>query len=74
MDEKLRSKAITEACDNYGVSKQTIRSYLWTYLVAQDRKALAPEIKKNEKRELSEHEKNMRWDTMSFQRMKPKTN
>lgn len=65
-DEKLRSKAIIEACNNYGVSKQTIRSYLWTYLVAQDQKALAPVIKKEENRELTQDEKNMRWALNKF--------
>jgi transposase InsO family protein len=65
-DEKLRSDAIEEASVQYGISKQTIRSYLWKYLVAQDKKALAPIIKKKEKPELSEQEKNVRWALNKF--------
>lgn len=65
-DEKLRCSIIDEASVQYGISKQTIRRYLWTYLVAQDKKALAPEIKQMEKRELSEDEKNMRWALNKF--------
>lgn len=65
-DEKLRSDAMAEASVQYGISKQTIRSYLWMYLVAQDKKALAPAIKKEEKRELSETEKNIRWALNKF--------
>lgn len=65
-NEKLRSDAIAEASVQYGISKQTIRSYLWMYLVAQDKKALAPAIRKEEKRELSETEKNIRWALNKF--------
>lgn len=65
-DEKLRSDAIAEASVQYGISKQTIRNYLWMYLVAQDKKTLAPVIKKEERRELSENEKNMRWALNKF--------
>lgn len=41
-NKQLRSNAIADASVQYGISKQTIRSYLWMYLVAQDKKALAP--------------------------------
>lgn len=65
-DEKLRCDAIAEASVQYGISKQTIRSYLWMYLVAQDKKALAPVMRKEDKRELSETEKNIRWALNKF--------
>ncbi|SHN00788.1 Mu transposase, C-terminal [Anaerosporobacter mobilis DSM 15930] len=66
VDEKLRCDAIADASVQYGISKQTIRSYLWMYLVAQDKKALAPNIKKIDNKELTLDEKNMRWALNKF--------
>ena len=48
-----------------GVSKQTIRNYLWLYLVYQDIAALAPK-QKCEDRPLTQDEKNMRWALNKF--------
>ena len=41
-DEKMRSRLICSVATEYGVSKQTIRSYLRLYLVYQDVSVLAP--------------------------------
>ncbi|MFA9466951.1 MAG: hypothetical protein ACERKN_22075 [Velocimicrobium sp.] len=38
--EKKRNFVIAEVSERYGLSKQTLRSYLWRYLVFQDKKAL----------------------------------
>lgn len=47
------------------ISKQTIRNYLWMYLVHQDIAALAPKQKSVEK-VLTQDEKNMRWALNKF--------
>ncbi|MBE5766995.1 MAG: hypothetical protein E7335_07530 [Clostridiales bacterium] len=59
-DEKKRCAMITSIAAEKAVSKQTIRNYLWLYLVYQDIAALAPKPKKQE-RKLTRDEKNMRW-------------
>jgi len=58
--ENKRITEIRRASEEYGISKQTIRRYLWIYLVAQDIRALAPASNRREKI-LSAQEKNMRW-------------
>lgn len=59
-DEKRRCAMIASISEEKGVSKQTIRNYLWLYLVYQDIAALAPKQNKEDK-QLTEDEKNMRW-------------
>ena len=64
--ESERNLMIANASDRYGVSKQTLRSYLWRYLVYQDKNALAPVIKGKKVAQLSKDEKNMRWSLNKF--------
>lgn len=59
-DEKRRCTMIASISEEKGVSKQTLRNYLWLYLVYQDIAALAPKQNKEDK-QLTEDEKNMRW-------------
>ncbi|MBQ9156268.1 MAG: hypothetical protein IJ137_05765 [Eubacterium sp.] len=58
-DKKERSVRIRRAEEEYGISKQTIRRYLWRYLVYQDIRILAPE--QSAKKELTQDQKNIRW-------------
>lgn len=55
-----RTQIISELAMFKGVSKQTINNYLWLYLVHQNISALAPK-EKEDKKELSVDEKNIRW-------------
>ena len=64
--EKERNFVIAEASERYGVSKQTLRSYLWRYLVFQDKRALAPATKEAMEKKLSKDEKNIRWSLNKF--------
>ena len=64
-NEKKRSEAISIIADDKKTSKQTIRNYLYLYLVYQDIAALAPKSQTTEK-ELSQDEKNMRWALNKF--------
>lgn len=64
-EKKKRSLLIAEAAERYQVSQNTVKNYLWTYLVYQDPAALAPKEKK-EGRELTQDEKNMRWALNKF--------
>lgn len=59
-DDRKRCAMITSIASDRGISKQTIRNYLWLYLVYQDIAALAPKLKSQE-RQLTQDEKNMRW-------------
>lgn len=58
-DDRQRCFMINAISANKQISKQTIRHYLWMYLVYQDIAALAP--KEKPEKPLTEHEKNMRW-------------
>ena len=64
-EEGMRCKVIENISTEYGVSKQTIRRYLCLYLVYQDKRALAP-VEKKEEKKLSPDEKNMRWSLNKF--------
>lgn len=64
--KKERNFVIAGVSERYGVSKQTLRSYLWRYLVFQDKKALAPVVKDGYKKQLSKDEKNIRWSLNKF--------
>ena len=63
-DEKKRSFMIDESSKLFGISKQTLRAYLCTYLVSQNIAALAPR-RKTEK-ELTKDQKNIRWALNKF--------
>lgn len=64
-DKKKRSFFIAECAEQYGISPNTVKNYLITYLIYQDITALAPK-EKAEKRELTKDEKNMRWALNKF--------
>ena len=64
-DEKSRNEMISKVSERKNVSKQTIRKYLCLYLVYQDISILAPPQKEN-KRDLTQDEKNMRWALNKF--------
>lgn len=64
-DEGIRSQRIRFVAAEYGVSKQTVRNHLCSYLAYLDITALAPK-KRNEEKELSQDEKNMRWGLNKF--------
>ena len=59
-DKKHYTRLLDEASKLYSVSKQTLRKYLWEYLVYQDIECLLPAEKKKEGRELTADEKNFR--------------
>lgn len=59
-DKKKRSFLIEEAVRMYGVSINTVKNYLISYLVYQNILVLAPKEKVAEKKELTQDEKNMR--------------
>ena len=62
-NEKKRNEIITLLSEHQ--SKQTIRKYLCLYLVYQDLAALAP-VRKADREELTQDEKNMRWGLNKF--------
>lgn len=64
-DDRLRCSMVSSIATEKGVSKQTIRNYLWLYLVYQDIAALAPKQKQQD-RPLTQDEKNMRWALNKF--------
>lgn len=63
-DIKQRNLMIEKSTAQFGVSKQTLRTYLCTYLVYQDIAALAP--KHSKEKELTVDQKNMRWALNKF--------
>ncbi|QFJ54349.1 integrase catalytic domain-containing protein [Pseudobutyrivibrio xylanivorans] len=64
-DIKPRNKLITKISTEYGVSKQSIRSYLCKYLVYQNIQILLPK-KRQYVKDLSEDEKNIRWSLNKY--------
>ncbi|RXE59637.1 Mu transposase C-terminal domain-containing protein [Acetivibrio mesophilus] len=64
-DNTMRCRAIDKAAEEYHVSKKTIRKYLCRYLAYQNITALAPKTN-DDKRVLSQDEKNMRWALNKF--------
>ena len=64
-DERLRCDAISRISPSRGISKQTIRNYLYCYLVYQNLSALAPQSKK-QNHPLTQDEKNIRWALNKF--------
>ena len=63
-DKKKRNTMIDYASEQFKVSKQTLRSFLCSYLVYQDIAVLAP--KKKEEKALTQDQKNMRWALNKF--------
>lgn len=61
---KQRNLMLDKSSKQFGISKQTLRSYLCTYLVYQDIAALAPKHSKG--KELTQDQKNMRWALNKF--------
>jgi len=64
-DDKVRSRLICSVAEEHGVSKQTIRSYLYLYLAYMDVAVLAPKRREDE-RALTQDEKNIRWALNKF--------
>lgn len=63
-DVKQRNLMLDKSSKQFGISKQTLRSYLCTYLVYQDIASLAPKHSKG--KELTQDQKNMRWALNKF--------
>lgn len=63
-DPPQRNLMIEKAAKQSGLSKQSIRSFLCSYLVYQDMAALAP--KQVKEKELTQDQKNMRWALNKF--------
>lgn len=59
-DDKTRRNAISNMAEHFKISKQTIKQYLWLYLVYQNVSVLAPKKISYEK-PLTTDEKNIRW-------------
>ena len=63
-DQRQRNMMIDIAAARFEMSKQSIRSFLCTYLTFQDIAALAPRPTKE--KELTKDQKNMRWALNKF--------
>ena len=63
-DKPKRNAMIDYASQQFSVSKQTLRSFLCTYLIYQDIAALTP--KKKEEKALTQDQKNIRWALNKF--------
>lgn len=63
-DKQKRNAMIDYASKQFSVSKQTLRSFLCTYLIYQDIAALAPKLK--EEKALTQDQKNIRWALNKF--------
>ncbi len=64
-DNTERNRMIRKIADENDVSKQTLRRYLYKYLVYQDIAVLAP-IGREQKTTLTQDQKNMRWALNKF--------
>jgi len=64
-DDKVRRQLIQSAAVEHDVSKQTIRNYLCLYLAYLDMSVLAPKARQDD-RELTQDEKNIRWALNKF--------
>ena len=63
-DKQKRNAMMDYASEQFGVSKQTLRSFLCSYLIYQNISVLAPQRKKE--KELTKDQKNMRWALNKF--------
>lgn len=59
-NDKKRCDSISNIAEHFNISKQTIKRYLWMYLVYQNISVLAPK-KCNYDKPLTPDEKNIRW-------------
>ncbi len=59
-DEPMKNRLIADTAERHKVSKQTVRRYLCLYLAFPNITILAP-TNKEERKELTTHEKNFRW-------------
>lgn len=64
-DDRMRSRLICSAAEEYGVSKATVRNHLCLYLSYMDVTALAPK-RREDNRALTRDEKNIRWALNKF--------
>ena len=64
-DEKVRSNVIRMIAEEKGVSGQSIRTYLKTYLILQNKQGLLPKERESCS-DLTEDQKNMRWALNRF--------
>lgn len=64
-DDKIRSQLIHAAAEEHDISRQTVRSYLSLYLAYMDITALVPK-KRQDDRQLTQDEKNIRWALNKF--------
>ena len=63
-DPKQRNYMIEKSAKQFGMSKQSIRSFLCLYLIYQDIAVLAP--KQSKEKEMTKDQKNMRWALNRF--------
>lgn len=63
-DNRERNYVISRVSEEQGVSKQTVKHYLWSYLVHQNISVLAP--KEKEGKTLTQDQKNIRWALNKF--------
>ena len=63
-DNRERNYLISKISEEKNISKQTIKYYLWLYLVYQNVAVLAP--KEKEEKTLTQDQKNMRWALNRF--------
>ncbi len=64
-DDRMRSRLIRSVAEEHKVSKRTVRSYRCLYLAYMDVAALAPKRREDE-RQLTQDEKNIRWALNKF--------
>ena len=64
-ESNIRTEVIKKISAENDISRQTLRSYLYTYLIFDNTAALAPKEQETEK-ELTADQKNMRWALNKF--------
>jgi len=64
-DKAMRGEALESIASEYNISKQTLRRYLYSYLVFLDKRALLP-TERSKEDSLSKDEQNMRWSLNRF--------
>ena len=64
-DDRIRSRLICSVAEEHRVSKATVRNHLCLYLAYMDVAALAPR-RREDKRDLTQDKKNIRWALNKF--------
>ena len=64
-DDALRCQVIKMAVDTYGISRRTLTTYLYNYLVTDNISSLVPKSRKKN-RPMTDDEKIMRWSLNKF--------